>query len=390
MDSEKNLIGSSFGPTVDVCSRSFVLLFRLVLFMFLSLSQQTTAIITFVVALQGRTEFTPRFNPGQSSIRSLMTTDTLQHINSPPEIAYHPPDVLIPALHPPPGEVDVLNIVEAGLEFVSTLDPSLQYHPGYYDLLPPQSMPKSLELPPGKGIHLVSVAGDQFCDGTLNSWCHKGADDNCLLSGHNDGRNCLVFDGYSGWIKMVIPKVKYGYILLRLETWGASNANPATDTYTSVNNVTDASQQRVRRQRRLQRPVAPEFNGTILRRTNATATLYGNDDRDYRIDYDLMDSSVNTTSAGQRLSRRLKKKYVPPSFCDEFRFEYALDGTITSLNLEGFNSKKSQLQRVVEAVTILANKEYLQGKDEADIEFAFRIVGCRRIITFHLSHVYWA
>jgi hypothetical protein len=68
----------------------------------------------------------------------------------------------------------------------------------------------------------------------------------------------------------------------------------------------------------------------------------------------------------------------------------ALDGTITSLNLEGFNQKKAQLQRVMEAVTILANQEYLQGQDEDNIELAIRIVGCGRIITFHLSHAYWA
>jgi hypothetical protein len=68
----------------------------------------------------------------------------------------------------------------------------------------------------------------------------------------------------------------------------------------------------------------------------------------------------------------------------------ALDGTITSLNLEGFNQKKAQLQHVVEAVTLLANQEYLQDQDEDDSELAIRIVGCGRNITLHLSHVYWA
>jgi hypothetical protein len=30
----------------------------------------------------------------------------------------------------------------------------------------------------------------------------------------------------------------------------------------------------------------------------------------------------------------------------------------------------------MEAVTILANQEYLQGQDKADIELAIQIVGC--------------
>jgi hypothetical protein len=188
------------------------------------------------------------------------------------------------------------------------------------------SMPKSSELPPGKGIHLESVAGDQFCDGTLQSWCGKGVDADCLLTGHNDNHNHLKLDGYSGWIKMVIPNIKYGYILLRLETWAPSDSNPATDVFPSINN--DTSHQQLRRQqrrRRLQQLFVPEFNGTILRSsTNVMAPVYDdNNDIDYTIDHDWMDSPPNSTtfssSASPRLGRQRRHlKYTPPSVCDEF------------------------------------------------------------------------
>lgn len=71
------------------------------------------------MALQGRTEFTPRYDPARTSLRSLFKVNA-----SPMEVkpaVYDPPDVFNHHLHPPEGALDVLQIVENGVEFASNL-----------------------------------------------------------------------------------------------------------------------------------------------------------------------------------------------------------------------------------------------------------------------------
>ena len=92
-------------------------------------------------------------------------------IVDPEQPAYMPPDVFNPSLHPPKGAIDVLNIVEAGVDFASTLNPD--YHSNFY------KKPKFAANPiktPGKGFMLDASAGDDYCDGSVDSWCNKGSD----------------------------------------------------------------------------------------------------------------------------------------------------------------------------------------------------------------------
>ena len=103
-------------------------------------------------------------------------------VGSSEDSVYQPPDVFNPNLHPPPGEVDVLNIVEAGVDFTSTLNPS------YAQLYKMPKFSKPPTVPIGKGISLDQYAGDAGCDGSVDSWCNRGKTNNCLLYGHNDGR----------------------------------------------------------------------------------------------------------------------------------------------------------------------------------------------------------
>ena len=175
---------------------------------------------------------------------------------------------------------------------------------------------------------------------------------NHLLHLRMPNRNGLKFDGYSGWVVMNLPDLRYGYVAVKFESWHQSESVPATTGWTSVNNEGGT--------RKLREVFS--YNTTKTTRTQQWAF----DDH----------------------GRKLGKK-PPPEFCDEFKFEYAIDGKITSLKRDEFLERKVDVQRVVETITILEDPEYTGG-EEKEVEIAIRIVGCGRKKVFRMSHIYWA
>lgn len=151
-------------------------------------------------ALKGRAEFTPRAYPDHTSIRSIMPPSQAEQINDPPETLYEGPDVFNKDLHPPAGAIDVLNIIEAGVPYTPILVPD------YTQFYPKPKFEKPSSIPVGKGYHLNTYAG--FCDGSVDSWCNKQANADCLLYGHNDGRNGIHMDSYCGWMVTNLPEFK--------------------------------------------------------------------------------------------------------------------------------------------------------------------------------------
>jgi hypothetical protein len=272
---------------------------------------------------------------------------------------YEPPDVFNPALHPPPGEIDVLSIVEAGVDFESVLNPD--YADSFYQK--PTFAAGAPKVPIGKGIALDSKVGDSFCDGSVDSFCDRSATNNCLLLAHNDGRNGMKIDGFSGWVVMNLPNLKNGFVFVKFETWHGSGSNEATADWTSINNNEGGRQ----RQRNMLR-----HDGNSTAPTSSSGGVEEEEDYDYDFD---------------GVVRNLKAP--APTYCDEFKFEYAIDGKITSLNLEEFQERRKQVQRVVETITLLKDPNYTGGV-EKEVEVAFRITGCERVKTFRFSHVYWS
>jgi hypothetical protein len=61
---------------------------------------------------------------------------------------------------------------------------------------------------------------------------------------------------------------------------------------------------------------------------------------------------------------------------------------VTSLNLEQYNEKKNQVQRVVETIVFLKDPNYT-GVQERELEVAIRITGCGHDKVLNLNHVYW-
>ncbi|CAJ1946558.1 unnamed protein product [Cylindrotheca closterium] len=268
---------------------------------------------------QARTEYTPRHNPKETHIRSLMSgADKVmlpKHIDN----AYSPPDIFNPDLHPPKGAIDVLNIVEAGpVPFASILNPD--YVTGHYER---PDITSTFSDEPGLGIRLDTVSGDVYCDGTIDSFCNRGINNNCLLYGHNDGRNGLDFDAYSGWVLFNIPNIEHGYIVIKMESWhfpeeGSPNA------WTSINN---------------------------------------------------------------KERRELKREPLP--FCDDFVFEYMINGKVTSVPYEELKPlmEKGHIARVVETLTLMNDPKF---KSDKEVEAGIRILGCGHDKVWRLTHVYWS
>ena len=299
--------------------------------------------------LKSRTEFTPRAHASLSSIRTLMPPEMLKNVNPSEKSVYDGPDVFNKALHPKKGAVDVLSIVEAGPAFQPVLVPGYAFD---YYTKPKFDAPPKVSV--GKGVYLSTYAGDHFCDGTVDSWCNRGKSSTCLMSGHNDGRNGLKFDGYSGWTVLNLPEVLYGFVFVKIESWHPKDSVPKTNGWKSINNEGE------KMQRQLGSPQS----------TNTTQIV------------DIKDKQAR---------RILKKKNKPQPYCNEFQFEYAIDGAITTLNVTEFDEveRKGHIDRVVETFTLLNDRDYSGGKQK-EIEVALRITGCGRIKTFSLNTVYWA
>ena len=186
------------------------------------------------------------------------------------------------------------------------------------------------EILPGKGYMLANHPPG-YCDGSYNAICGRKAGNPCLLYGHHDGRSGFLFHELSGWIVMEIPKVKEGIIIIKLETWHWPEEVTITKGWTTVNNERNLLSEQ---------------------------------------------------------SRDLKRQ--PPEYCDDFHFDFAVDGKITTYNREQFKEADKNIQRVVEVFTMLDDPTYVKEGEEKDVELAVRMRGCGNEKVFSLTHVYWA
>jgi hypothetical protein len=163
------------------------------------------------------------------------------------------------------------------------------------------------------------------CNGEYNAICGRVYDDPCPTLGHHDSRGMVVGNEWAGWLVMELPEVKEGIIILKLITNLESDLNPRAKEWTTVNN---------------------EGGGSDRQLTEMK------------------------------------------NFPDEFLFDYAIDGKITSLSKSEFIDQVKQPQRVVEVLTVLDDPSFT-AKPKT-VQVAFRMRNCGNKCTFGISHVYWA
>lgn len=131
------------------------------------------------IGLNGRSEWTPRNDPMRTSIRSLMFPDADGYIpNVGKDVVYDPPDVEIPTLLVPEGEIDVRAILSSGISKRQTIQmPKERLH-----LSKQQKDFSHSTIKPGNGTYLYDHKSG-LCDGTWSSWCERDKSTSCLLSG---------------------------------------------------------------------------------------------------------------------------------------------------------------------------------------------------------------
>jgi hypothetical protein len=83
------------------------------------------------------------------------------------------------------------------------------------------------------------------------------------------------------------------------------------------------------------------------------------------------------------------RRLVDAPLCEDFRFEFAIDGEITSWTRVEWEEKKMNVDRVVAVWTLLDDPGFSNGSS-VDVELAIRMMGCDQKTTHDLTHVYWA
>jgi hypothetical protein len=206
------------------------------------------------IGLDGRTEYTPRANADESSLRSIMIPPADEaFMPKQPEELYDSPDVPNPTLLVPEGATDVRKIVSTRRRNRHQRGLKHDDNGNDHDSIKRQSMSSAsgVELSqqrqlvaeaskygrmPGKGWGLIDAPAG-FCDGSMSSRCGRQKDQDCLLRAHNDGRGTLLGNGLSGWLLLKLGKVTHGIIIIHIDIWhGSDKSLAATKDWTEPNN----------------------------------------------------------------------------------------------------------------------------------------------------------
>jgi hypothetical protein len=342
-----------------------------------------------------------------------MPLEMRRRINDPEPNLYNPPDLYNPFLDPPPQDsnaINVLSIVEGGTEFEPLLYSSRSTVEDvargggdlgdgrgpleYYDIdnaiasSMPILMPDRFE--PGRGIFLNTVPGaDDLCDGSYTSFCNRGASNDCLLGGMNDYRGGLHFDCLSGWLIFNVPRIMHGIIMIKLETY--HEASPLTQGWTSINNNTDVSSSST---------ATATSEGGKLGGTEENHNPDADSSRHHHQEERQPPQQRSLQSDTKKQAKKKNKKKGPPEsdrWCDEFAFEYALNGQVTKWNkFDFFDLHLQTIQRTVSIVTLLDDEKVDDSLTSlSNFQVAIRMTGCGRNNNdnnqgFQLTHVYWA
>ena len=305
-------------------------------------------------SLKAKTEYTPRANPDNTSIRSILKSAPDGYIPYVVPPLYEGDDVLNPALALPEGALDVRSILARRFQhgrLLHTKDhfekkvqvPSSEGAPWHITSIPySQSVRRANDaFTPGRGWTLHGNVG--FCDGTAKSRCGRKNSSDCLLWGHNDDRGGINGDALSGWIVMTLEGVKEGIIMMNIDFWHGKV--PRTEGWTEVN------------------------DGKRLLKSMGT---------------DVALHRIPLQVSGPHHRALDDSKLLP----DSTIFEYSINGKIFSLDKTQLLEKVNSVQRVVQWIVLL-DDDKISGKVQ-NFELAVRLDKCGRECSLSVNHVYWA
>jgi hypothetical protein len=216
------------------------------------------------------------------------------------------------------------------------------------------------DIIPGRGWEISGwILSDEFCDGSSMSACGRFPGSTCLASGHNDKHVALAGNSLSGWLVFVIPKVREGVVLARMEWWcGVSPAITANWTEVNDGKTNDHTPY-------LQRNLVASQN------QGSTPTIFSSD------------------SSNRFLRKPTTDELVPP----DFAMDYAVNGVIKTMEREEWLSHATEPSKNCAVWPLLNDIEMARKEnwDGEDLEIAIRF---RSEINpragFCISHIYFA
>ena len=161
----------------------------------------------------------------------------------------------------------------------------------------------------------------------------------------------MIGNEWAGWLVLELPAVEEGIIILKIVTYMGEEVNKRTKGWTTVNN-----------ERRLEE-----------------------EQQQQQVEEQIVDESHPQLPPA---NERRRTKEIDETLPEDFIFDYAIDGKITSLSKAEFLELRKKPQRVMEMLTLLDDPNFTSSA--RDVEVAFRMRNCGRTCTFALSHVYWA
>jgi len=181
--------------------------------------------------LQARTEVTPRADPSNSSILSILkpaADGSLPSLTE--EMLYDGPDVLNPSLMVQEGETDVRAIVMNRRRELFAWREDFDYNFGgrkheeeRANTIHPHIRRRRLDdgIETGEGWELRTLPGT--CDGTATGICGRLPSSDCLLYGHMSSEGGLLGNESSGWLVMNMPNMTEGIIMLKFHLENVSD-----------------------------------------------------------------------------------------------------------------------------------------------------------------------
>lgn len=202
-----------------------------------------------------------------------------------------------------------------------------------------------MNIVPGQGWDIQDFKTGT-CDGTYHSECDRRS--RCVMWGANDGRGFLIGDGLSGWLVMELKDLKEGIIIVMMQDGYQANFNRRTEGWAEVNN-------------------GKTYEGPAAVPTGDTNTT---------------GSATSTPGVGSnRNLGSVPEREVP----DDFIFDFAINGKITTLDKAKFLEQRIDLTNLLKVWVLLDDTSVV-----GDVEVALRVRQPGRDAPLGVSHIYWA
>jgi len=178
--------------------------------------------------MQGRTEFTPRANPAETSVRALL--DPTQVPKTKPQLLYEGDDLENPISEIPRGEVDALEISDLqgkrrrrqlSQRARNSTSTGRAENDDIYNNFKARYRRRTYAIEPGDGWQLLHSYGDG-CDGSLSSssTCGRLSSSSCLMEGHQGSRGGIWGNETTKWLVLHGIRTENSYVALNLEIGG--------------------------------------------------------------------------------------------------------------------------------------------------------------------------